>query len=238
MKAMILAAGVGKRMQHLTLDTPKVLLPIGGIPIAEHTILWLKSHGISEIAINIHHLAERVVVFLGDGSHLGVKIEYSVEEELLGTAGGVKKMASWLGDNFVVVCGDIYTDFNLSKMASLHKRKRAMATLVLFNTNKPWEVGIVNVNSGGLITGFTEKPPPGSVKGNLASGGVYIFNRQVLDYIPSNIFSDFGRNIFPELTKYNLPIYGYPLEDDDYLIDIGTLANYAKVNKKVDNARR
>jgi mannose-1-phosphate guanylyltransferase/phosphomannomutase len=238
MKAMILAAGVGKRMEPLTLDTPKVLLPVGGIPIVEHTILWLKSHGISEIAINVHHLAEKVMDFLGDGSHLGVKIEYSVEERLLGTAGGVKKMATWFFDSFVVVCGDIYTDFNLSEMVSLHNRKRAMATLALFKANKPWEVGIVSINDDDLITGFTEKPSGGSAKGNLANGGVYVFNKQVLGYIPSEICCDFGRNIFPELTRHKLPIYGYLLEDDDYLIDIGTLDNYKKVNEEVKNARR
>jgi len=238
MKAMILAAGVGERLWPLTLYTPKVLLPIAGTPIIEHIILWLKSHGISEIAINVHHLAEQVMDYLGDGDHLGVKLVYSVEEDLLGSAGGVKKMASYLGDNFVVACGDIYTDFNLSEMIALHQKKRAIATLALFEADKPWETGIVNMNDEGLITGFVEKPPRGTQRGNLANGGVYVLNKQIFGYIPGESCCDFGHNVFPELAKRKLPIYGYLIKDDDYLIDIGTIENYEKVNEKVNNASR
>ena len=93
MKAMILAAGRGERLLPLTLHTPKVLLPVNGTPIIEHTILWLRSQGISEIVINVHHLAEQVMDYLGEGDRLGVQIVYSIEKDLLGTAGGVKKMA-------------------------------------------------------------------------------------------------------------------------------------------------
>lgn len=233
MKAMILAAGVGERLWPLTLYTPKVLLPIAGTPIIELIISWLKSHGISEIAINVHHLANHVMGHLGDGSHLGVHLEYSVEKELLGTAGGVKKMASYLEDDFVVVCGDIYTDFNLSEMIDIHQKKRAMATLALFEADKTWETGIVTMNKDGLIAGFIEKPPKGSEKGNLASGGVYVLSKPTLDYIPSESCCDFGHNVFPELAKRKLTIYGYLLKDDDYLIDIGTIGNYEKVNNEV-----
>ena len=236
MKAMILAAGVGERLWPLTLYTPKVLLPIAGTPIIELIILWLKSHGISEIAINVHHLANQVMNDLDDGDHLGVNIVYSVEEDLLGSAGGVKKMASYLGDSFVVVCGDIYTDFNLSEMIDLHQRKISIATLALFEADKTWEAGIVSMDKDGLITGFIEKPPKGSEKGNLASGGIYVLNKPALDYIPGESCCDFGHNVFPELAKHKLPIYGYIIKDDDYLIDIGTIDNYEKVNKEVKNA--
>ena len=238
MKAMILAAGRGERLWPLTLHIPKVLLPLDGTPVIEYTILWLKSHGISEIAINVHHMAEHMMNYLGDGDHLGVNIEYSVEKDLLGTAGGVKKMASYLGDNFVVACGDIYTDFDLSEMIRLHHKKGAVATLALFRTNKPWEAGIVSMNDDGLITDFIEKPPRGSDEGNLANGGIYVLNKQVLGYIPGESCCDFGFHVFPKLAEHRQPIYGYLLKDNDYLVDIGTIENYEKVNEEVNNASR
>ncbi len=238
MKAMILAAGKGERLWPLTLHTPKALLPVDGTPVIELAILWLKSHGISEIAINVHHMAEHLMNHLEDGNHLGVNIEYSIEKDLLGSAGGVKKMASYLGDNFVVAYGDIYTDFNLSEMIRLHQKKEAIATLALFRTDKPWEAGIVSINDNGLISGFIEKPPQGSNEGNLANGGIYVLNKQVLDYIRGEDCCDFGFNVFPKLVAQRLPIYGYLLGDNDYLIDIGTIENYAKVNEEVKNAGR
>jgi NDP-sugar pyrophosphorylase family protein len=238
MKAMILAAGEGVRLRPLTLDTPKVLLAVKGTPIIEHTILWLKYHGISEIAINVCHLSSQIIDYLGDGEHLGVNIKYSVEENLLGTAGGVKKMTSYLGKNFLVIYGDIFTDINLSKMISLHYQKRAVATLALFKSEKPWEVGIVTMNGDGLITDFVEKPPKGSERSNLASGGIYVLNKQVLSYIPNDISCDFGRKILPNLVKRKLPVYGYLLSGDDYLIDIGTKENYLRANNEVINTSK
>ncbi len=235
---MILAAGRGERLWPLTLHTPKVLLPVDGTPVIEYTILWLKSHGISEIAINVHHLAEQVMDHLGDGGHLGVHIEYSVEKDLLGTAGGVKRMASYLGDNFLVACGAIYTDFDLSEMIWLHQKKGAMATLALFKTDKPWEVGIVSMNDDGLITDFIEKPPRGSDEGNLANGGIYVLNKQVLDYIPNGDCTDFGFSVFPKLVEHKLAIYGYLIKDNNYLIDIGTIENYEKANEEAKYASR
>ncbi len=225
------------RLRPLTLHTPKVLLPVDGRPIIEHTILWLKSHGITEIAINVRHLANSVMDYLGDGDHLGVKIEYSIEKDLLGTAGGVKKMESFLGDTFVVVYGDIYTDFDLSEMINLHHERKAIATLAVFEVDKPWEVGVVTQDEDGLITGFIEKPPRGSEKGNLASGGIYVLDKKTLGYIPGRSCRDFGRNVFPKLTKHKLPTYGYLLKGDDYLIDIGTLENYEKANCEAGKCR-
>ena len=99
MKAMILAAGEGPRLRPLTLETPKVLLPVGGRPLIEHTLAWLRSHSIREVAINLYHLGDKIKDFLGDGSHFGVKISYSEEEKLLGTAGGAKRMAHLLLPN-------------------------------------------------------------------------------------------------------------------------------------------
>ncbi|MFC1866084.1 NDP-sugar synthase [Chloroflexota bacterium] len=233
MKAMILAAGLDEGLRPLTIEVPKVLFPINRIPAIEHIILWLKSYNISEIAINVHHLKEQILDYLDNCGLPDVNIKYSVEENLLGTACGVNKMASFLGDDFVVVCGDIYTDFNLAEMIAFHKDRKAVATLAIHRTDKPWLSGIVNINDDGLITSFVEKPAAGTETGKLASGGVYILNKQVLSYVSVEKGCDFGSDVFPELVEMKQPVYGYRLKKEDYLVDIGTFENYINVNERL-----
>ena len=237
MKAMILAAGEGTRLHPLTLETPKVLLPIGEKPLIEYTLTWLKSHGISEVAVNLHYLGDKIRNLLGDGSKFGVKIHYSPEKEILGTAGGVKKIETFLGSTFAVVYGDILTDFNLSAMIDFHKQKRASATLALFEVPNPWEVGVVDIDTQGKVLSFREKPPRGSEAGNLSSGGIYVFEKEILAHIPNAGFSDFGYDILPKLIELGLPLYGYLLKPEDYLIDIGSIDKYHKANEDVKTGK-
>ena len=236
-QAMILAAGEGIRLRPLTLETPKVLLPVGGVPLIEHTLIWLKNYGISEVAINLHHMGEKIKEFLGDGSRFEMKVSYSPEETLLGTAGGVKRMEHFFKSTFVVVYGDVLTDFNLTDMIQFHRKKEAMATLAVLEIPNPWAVGVVEINEQGRVLSFVEKPPCGSEAGNLASGGVYILEREILDYIPGGVFSDFAYDIFPQLIEPSFPIYGYALKPEDYLTDIGTIDKYQKANEDVKAGR-
>ena len=232
-KAMILAAGEGTRLRPLTLETPKVLLPVGGIPLIEHTLTWLKSYGISEVAINLHHLGEKIRDFLGDGFRFGVKVVYSPEETLLGTLGGVKRVAHFFGKTFVVVYGDVLTNFNLSDMLRFHQMKNSLTTIVILRLPNPLDVGIVEMNQEEKILSFVEKPPPGSETGNLGSGGVYVLEKEIFDYIPDEGYCDFAYDIFPKLVELRLPVYGYVLRPGDYLIDIGTTEKYQKANEDV-----
>lgn len=234
MKAMILAAGEGSRLGPLTQETPKVLLPVGGIPMIEHQLSWLRSHGIREVVINLYHFGNNIKDFLGDGSRFGMEISYSPEEILLGTAGGVKRMESFFGDKFVVVYGDILTDFDLSAMADFHKQQKALVTIALFQAPNTWEVGIVETNKQGKILSFKEKPPRGSDSSNLSNGAIYVLEKEIVDYIPSHGYCDFGYDIFPKLLALRLPVYGYALEPDGYLIDIGTTDKYRKANKDAE----
>jgi len=234
MKAMLLAAGEGTRLRPLTLEMPKVLLPIGGQPLIEYQLSWLKHHGIQEVAINLYHLGNKVKDFLGDGSRFGVKIFYSTEEKLLGTAGGVKKMEHLFHNTFVVVYADVLTNFNLSAMVKFHQEKKAAATLVIFEAPNPTEVGVVEMSPEGRILSFVEKPKAANPElQSLASGGVYVLEKEVLNYIPTQGFSDFAYDIFPKLLELSLPIYGYALKSQDYLIDIGTIEKYNQANKDV-----
>ncbi len=236
-KAMILAGGKGTRLMPLTSMTPKVLLPIGGVPLIKYQISWLKRNGISDIAINLHHLGNKITNYLGDGSRFGVRIAYSYEYTLLGTAGAVKRMEGFFDGGFIVVYGDILTDFNLSQMVSFHRVKGSLATLAVFSVSNPWEVGVVQIEEDGRITSFVEKPDCGSTVSNLGSGGIYIMEKEVLKYIPCESSSDFAYDIFPKLLENGRRIYGYMLTSEDYLIDIGTIEKYAKAENDVNQKK-
>ncbi len=238
--AMILAAGEGTRLRPLTLKTPKPLLPIDGTPLIEITLYWLKSYGISDVAVNLYHLGDQIKEYLGDGSQLGMKIIYSEEETLLGTAGGVKKVEDFFDGTFIIFYGDTLTDFDLSEMIQLHRDKKASVTIALFEPLDPSQYGIVNMDETGRIHGFIEKPKspiPGLKPPLLANVGVYVIEKEVLDYAPQTGFSDFGYDIFPQLINADVPIYGYPLKPEDYFIDTGNIEKYEQANADMKAGR-
>ncbi len=234
-KAMILAAGKGTRLRPSTLELPKVLLPIAGKPLLAYELTWLKLNGVSDVAINLHHLGDKVKDFLGDGSHYGIKALYSNEEKLLGTAGGVKKVESFFESTFLVIYGDFLLDFNLKRMLQFHRNSHALATLALMPVVNPHEVGIVGLNSEGKVVSFVEKPASSAVAGNLANCGVYILEKEIFKYIPEGIPTDFAYDIFPKLLKLGLPVYGYVPGAGESLIDTGTLEKYESVNEQITN---
>jgi NDP-sugar pyrophosphorylase family protein len=236
-KAMILAAGEGSRLGPLTSEIPKPLLPVGDEPIIVHQLKWLRYHGVAEVAINLHHLGEKIQNELGDGSKFSMRIYYSYEEKLLGTAGGVKRMERLFNDTFFIIYGDMFTVMNLSEMAEVHRQKKALLTLALFNTLKPWEVGIVEIDNDYELLSFTEKPPKGTEKSNLFNGGIYVVEPGIFHYIPESMYYDFGHDVFPHLIAEKIPVYGYVLKPEDYLIDIGTIENYRQVNEDIKTGK-
>jgi NDP-sugar pyrophosphorylase family protein len=232
-KAMILAAGEGTRLRPLTLNMPKAMVPIGGRPLLAHILAWLKRYGITEVGINLHYLGQNIIDHFGDGAAYGIKITYSQETTLLGTAGGVKKLAAFFAaQRFAVIYGDVLTDFDLSDMVNLHIKNKADITIALSSVTNPHEKGIVDQDIDGRILGFTEKPTPGTEKSNLANGGVYILEPEVLTFIPTTVPCDFGFDVFPDLLKKCRPIYGYQLAQDDFLIDIGNLQKYRQADEE------
>jgi NDP-sugar pyrophosphorylase family protein len=233
-RAMILAAGEGTRLSPITVNTPKAILPIGAIPLIVHQLLWLKSYGIHQVAINLHHLGDRITELLGDGSNIGMSITYSSEAKLLGTAGGVKKVENFFGGTFVVLYGDVLADFNLEQMMHFHWGKKSMATMVLSPVDNPSEAGIVQIDSQGRILDFVEKPGRDKNVGNLANGGIYILEKAVISNIPDNGYCDFAYDVFPKMLELGVPVYGYALAPTDYLIDIGTIDKYRKANEDVE----
>ena len=229
-KAIILAAGEGIRLRPFTLETPKVLLPVNGIPLICHTLAWLKSHDISQVAINLYHLGEKIADFLGDGSRFGMEIGYSEEEQLLGTAGGVKRMADGFRETFVVVYGDDLTNLDLAAMAQFHARVGAMATIAVQKVQDATGKGVVRLGEEGRIHSFVEKPTLGSKSACLINAGVYVLEPGILKHIRPG-FSDFGVDVFPRLLEGGLPVYGWELRPWEYFIDIGAPEAYQQANE-------
>ena len=237
MKAMILAAGEGTRLRPLTLTAPKVLLPVAGVPLIRHILVWLKSHGIREVAINLHYQGQKIQDALGDGLNLGMRITYSPEDTILGTAGGVKRMEHYLDGPFVVHYGDVLTDFDLTDMLRFHRAKKAAATLSILKVQRPRSAGVVEMDADARVLSFTEHPAERAASSDLESGGTYILEKTVLDHIPVEHPSDFGHDVLPALLAGDLPVYGYILKDDDYLVDIGTIEKYRQADEDMAAGR-
>lgn len=231
MKAMILAAGEGTRLRPLTKMIPKPMLPVGGKPLLEHTICWLRSHGIEQLAINLQHAPWLTQAYLGDGSTWGVRITYSLEDSLLGTAGAVKKLQSYFDETFVVVYGDVLTNMDLTALVNFHRSKEGWVTIALYRVENPSACGLVELDGEGKVLRFVEKPSPEDVFTDLASTGVFALEPHVLDYVPADTLYDFGHDLFPALLTEGIPLYGYPI--DAYLVDIGTMERYRQAQLDV-----
>ena len=228
-----MAAGEGTRLRPLTNKVPKALVPVGELPMIEHILIWLRHHGISEVAVNLCHLGDKIRGFLGNGSHLGVTICYSDEKHLLGTAGGAKKMENFLDTTFTIVYGDILTDFNLSKMIQFHQKRGAIATIALMKVTVPEGVGIVEMDEERRIINFIEKPTGDVPASDYGNSGIYVLDKTIFNHISEDSFSDFAYDVFPKLIELGLPFYGYVLAPEDYLIDIGTVEKFHTANRDV-----
>lgn len=228
MKGMILAAGEGTRLRPLTNSTPKPMLPINGQPLLTHIILNLKRCGITQFGLNLYHLPDKVIEYFGDGSPLGVSIKYSVETELLGSAGGVKQLQSFFDDTFMLYYGDVLTLADLRPMVEAHQKSGCIATMGLYQVPDPWNRGIVELNEQHQIVRFVEKPPKAEAFSNLANAGIYILEPEIFSWIPPRQVYDFGHDVFPHLLAAKMEVAGYIIEDK--IIDIGLPEKYREAN--------
>jgi mannose-1-phosphate guanylyltransferase/phosphomannomutase len=222
MKAFILAAGVGNRLKPLTQYLPKPMVPILNKPALYHIISNLSAHGISEAKLNLYYQPQSIKNYFGT-EFKGVKLSYSVEKQLLGTAGAIKKNESFFDDTFIVMSGDGLTDINLKRLVNYHKKKGALATLALKKIDARFEYGVGVRGKGGEITKFVEKPSWADFFSNTVNTGIYVFEPEIFKYIPNKVY-DFGRDVIPKLLEKKLPVYGYVM--DEYWTDIGNLNEY------------
>lgn len=225
MKAMVLAAGLGTRLRPLTGSISKPMAPIVNRPVMYHILRLLKKHGITEAVANLHYHPHAITNYFGRGQLLDVDLRYSLEAELLGTAGGVKKVQNFLGkETFIVISGDALTDLDLSKLIRQHKESGGIATIALKKVDDPSHYGVVICDKDHRISGFQEKPQPGEEMSNLCNCGIYVFEPEVFDFIPADTFYDFGKQLFPQFVTKEIPFYGY--EVDGYWNDVGSLEMY------------
>ncbi|MEQ8752437.1 sugar phosphate nucleotidyltransferase [Coleofasciculus sp. G1-WW12-02] len=238
MKAMILAAGKGTRVRPITYTIPKPLIPILQKPVMEFLLELLRQHGFDQVVVNVSHLAHEIEGYFRDGQRFGVEITYSFEGriidgqlvgEAMGSAGGMRKIQDFypfFDDTFVVLCGDALIDLDLSAAVKWHKEKGSVATIVTkpVPRERVSSYGVVVTDESGRIKTFQEKPSVEEALSTNINTGIYIFEPEVLDYIPSGQEYDIGGDLFPKLVEMDAPFYAVSM--DFQWVDIGKVPDY------------
>ena len=211
-RVLLLAAGKSTRIHSVTKGGPKPLLEIDGDPIIHRNLRWLASQGLTDVYVNLHYKPDEIRAAVGDGSRFGVKVTYSPEEEILGTAGAVKNLAEELGDDtFVVVYGDNLLCTDLDAFERFHRARGGDVSIALFDRNTHPHTGIaggrVVIGENGRVERFAEGA--GDEVSPLVNAGVYFVEPSVLTTIPASTFYDFGKDVFPDLLGRDRPLYGH-----------------------------
>jgi mannose-1-phosphate guanylyltransferase len=245
MKAMILAAGKGTRVRPITHTIPKPMIPILQKPVMEFLLELLREHGFTEVMVNVSHLAEEIENYFRDGQRFGVEIAYSFEGRIedgeligdaLGSAGGLKKIQNFqrfFDDTFVVLCGDALIDLDLTEAVRRHREKGALASLITKRVpmDQVSSYGVVVTDEEGRVRSFQEKPDVVDAASDMINTGIYIFEPEVLDYVPSGVPFDIGSDLFPKLAESGAPFYALPMEFE--WVDIGKVPDYWQAIRSV-----
>ncbi len=213
MRAMVLAAGLGTRMRPLTNRIPKALVPVAGRPLIEYGLRFLKSQGIEEIIINLHHLGGRLRDTLGTGRVYGVRLTYSPEDRLLDTGGGLKHAQAFLeGDTFVVLNGDTILDLDLGEVLAIHRRARAVATLAVRPNPDEKRYGVVEIDSTGRVCrlrGQPAQPEPVQPLYPMMYTGLQILDPRVFDFMPEIRPFSTTRELYPRMLGAGVPLQAF-----------------------------
>jgi mannose-1-phosphate guanylyltransferase len=240
MRAMVLAAGLGTRLRPVTYALPKPMAPVLNRPVMEHSVRLLARHGFDEVIANLHWFPETIEGHFGDGSEFGIELSYSREERLLGTAGGVRNAAGFLGDSFLVVAGDALTDLDFAAMRRFHESHDGLATMATKRVAETDQYGVVIASEDGRVQGFQEKPDPAEALSDLANTCIYMFRAEIFDFFPApgtsktagdddpDGFADWAMDVFPALLEGDVPFYSHEIEA--YWNDIGNLEELRQSN--------
>jgi mannose-1-phosphate guanylyltransferase/phosphomannomutase len=227
-KAVVMAGGEGTRLRPLTSNQPKPMVPIVGKPCMEHILDLLKQHGLSEVVVTLAFMPQAIRAYFGDGESLELDIDYSVEEQPLGTAGSVRLAHERLTEPFLVISGDALCDVDLTALVEAHRARGAAVTIGLKSVDNPLEFGIVVTDDDGRVERFLEKPSWGQVFSDTINTGIYVLEPEVLKHVPDDRPYDFSKELFPLLLEMGRPIYGHVL--DGYWQDIGNLDQFRQAN--------
>lgn len=223
-----MAGGEGTRLRPLTCDCPKPMIRLMNRPVMQYALTLLKKHGITDVAATLGYLPDAIQDCFGAGDDYGVRLRYTVERTPLGTAGGVRQAADFLDETFVVLSGDGITDLDIADALRYHRAKGALATLVLKQADNPLDYGVVLTGPDGQVQSFHEKPDWSEVVSDTVNTGIYILEPAVLEHIPEGRACDFGHDLFPELVRRGLPVYGYVMQG--YWCDIGDTRAYLQAH--------
>lgn len=238
MKAMILAAGKGTRVRPITYTIPKPMIPILQKPVMEFLLELLRHHGFDQIMVNVSHLANEIEGYFRDGQRFGVELAYSFEGriidgelvgEAIGSAGGMRKIqdfSPFFDDTFIVLCGDALIDLDLTEAVRQHREKGALATIVMKSVPlmQVPSYGVVVTDDEGRIQSFQEKPSVEEALSTDINTGIYIFEPEIFDHIPSGQKFDIGGDLFPKLVAMGAPFYGIRMDFE--WVDIGKVPDY------------
>ena len=223
-----MAGGFGTRLRPLTTHVPKPLVPVGNVPIMEHTVRLLRRHGFTDLLSLLYFLPDTITRHFGDGSRWGVHMAYATPTADLGTAGAVRFAVGESTEPVLVISGDVLTDFDLAAAVAFHQERKAEATLVLTRVEAPLAYGIVITDESGRIVRFLEKPSWGEVFSDTINTGIYLLEPAALQAIPAGRPCDFGKELFPALLASGRGLYGHVAEG--YWRDIGDLAEYRRAH--------
>ncbi len=216
MRAMVLAAGLGTRLRPLTYEITKPMVPVLDRPVMAHILDLLDRHGFDQTIANLHYHPDSIREYFGE------RLSYRYEEELLGTAGGVRACAEFFGeDSFLVISGDALTDIDLTALAARHRESGGIATLAVKKVSDTREYGVVLHDRDGRITGFQEKPHPDEALSDLGNCGIYVFSPRIFDYFPERPFVDWAKDVFPALLSGDVPFHIHEVRE--YWNDVGSL---------------
>jgi len=235
MKAMVLGAGLGSRLDPLTRSVPKPMVPVVGKPVLGHILDHLRQIGVRDVIVNAQYLNNVLAAKIGDGSAYGVNITLAIETELCGDAGGLKRVQSFFddgsGEPFLVIGGDDLTDIDLEALVRFHIDRNAVATMPVKRVSDTSQFGIAVVGDDGLVHRFQEKPKPDEAFSNLANTGMYVFSPEVFSHIPEGQFYGVGNNVLPDLLSKGLRVAA--METTRYWMDVGNIAVYRQAQRDV-----
>ena len=226
-----MAGGFGTRIQPLTSSRPKPMLPVMNLPMMEYIMRELVLLGIEGIVVLLYYKPDVIKNYFGSGERIGAKITYVLPEADFGTAGAVKKAQPYLDETFIVVSGDVITDFDLREVVGFHEFKHSKLTITLTSVSNPLQFGIVIKDKDGKILKFLEKPSWGEVFSDTINTGIYVIEPEILDFIPENVPFDFSKDLFPLLMEKGITLYGF--EATGYWKDVGNPDAYREVHRDV-----
>lgn len=237
MKAVILAGGMGTRLRQVTHGTrPKPMAELCGRPVLEHIVALLAHNGFRDICCTLACMPEAITGHFGDGSRFGVRMEYRVETEPLGTAGAVKNCRDFYGSEpFLIISGDAACDLDLRRLYETHCREKSAVTMALYPHETPLPYGLVLTDRQGRVRRFVEKPRWEQVVTDLVNTGIYVMEPSAMESVPGGVPFDFARDLFPRLLEKGEKLLGLPLEG--YWRDIGDPASYYRANLDAEEGR-